>query len=1520
MKNFTAQTRFILIFCFLCFSFVSFSNSINETKGTKLTTVPLSHFIEDVESQPDFAISDFSGGWQTFNFDLGKSRTPFHTFPNKDSLQAFIVFNTATTTPTMTGNTFFLTRWGSNSGDKSFLCRQRPVDCNSWLVTPELQAETGGIFSFYAFATAGEESELQQFKVGYSLSDTDSTSFTFLSNSSGNIIVEQSIQWTLHTYTIPAGVKHIAIVCVTKTSPDRFWGSALSLDDLAFHANSKDLAPGEITLLSVRPDIDGNRKTNLSWTNPTITVDSTALSNLEKIVIYRGVNQMSMLPIATLTDMSAGAIGQYTDASIPAYGDYYYRIEAVNSVGNGIPVYSDKTFVGKEAIAGSPHYLNFTHNDQSENIITWNKVDYGENGGILDGDVTGYTLIRTLGTTNDTIARFIPDTSFVESPAPPLNQYVYRIIPQKSITNEGISLTKRVYSGLQNSQYGIGDGDKSFSRPVDFNYDSYLSQSIYPAKNFDEAGILTSLNWFGNFYFGSSGSDSLALKIYVSSTPRFKFGDKTDGSDAVWIFYGDQTLVFDGIVKLENGRSVQKVIFQNGFYYDPSQGENLAITVIRPTTKPTWISKYKGSYFNTACDSVSTYYSNGFSSDMSVITAQPPKIQGNTDKHIPNIVHQTQNDFATININVKAGGNNVDSCSIEFLSKETGTITNYYGYTDANGNVSDIRFIPGTYTVNYEKEGFLPISKEVVLEANANLQLNETLSNAFPLILEGFVKNKGNTPIAGATVAISGYSSATTTTNDLGYFSLAAFQNQSYTMETIHPLYHDVSNSLVPPAEDSTTVSDIILYIYPYKAKNVIAAIETNPEEQVAITWEAPAGAKNEEMLQWGTGIQSTSWGSGGTEFAAAVKFLPEDLDAELNASGGDSYYLNSIKTYSSNLSDIVLEVYEAVPGGTPILIYSQNESIIEIDVWNTFEMKKPVAINKDKELWLAIRFYVGHESYPIGVDDGPVIASKGNMINEGSGWRAIGLTNKNWCIYGNVSQLVQASPTSYTLSRGITGEENEVNTWTVLEENTTVKSYEDKTVLPSNVYTYAVKANYPDDSISDWSFSNEIRYNMDFDVICKLENVDIEEAFIALSHSTKDDLYHEIHLGAAETTHTFNLVEKGTYTLTVLVPNVEPYIIESVIIDKDTILNLSLQEILCAPANLSVDKTGESAATINWELIQDFEESFESYEDFNITKVGPYKLYDVDKTLTNTFTNFSFPNAGKAMSFIVFNPHLTIPSITFADPYEGRRFLANTSEEGATSNDWIIISCGEGDVSFQAKSATSALEKFKVLYSSTTDATADFNVLLPEAPATGNSAGTISVPITWTEYNYKAPKGTRYIAIQGVSFEGALMMIDNIIFPKPYNHASAFDLYLDGTKVETIENTSSDGQFSYVFENISSANRTLGVVAKFAGGESTMSTISLEGLDNENYKLQETATFNIYPNPSTDGNFTISSTKDNKTSFSLSVYNTTGKKILQKNECAETTTISLKNEPSGLYILEIRDENSSRNFKLIRK
>ena len=220
------------------------------------------------------------------------------------------------------------------------------------------------------------------------------------------------------------------------------------------------------------------------------------------------------------------------------------------------------------------------------------------------------------------------------------------------------------------------------------------------------------------------------------------------------------------------------------------------------------------------------------------------------------------------------------------------------------------------------------------------------------------------------------------------------------------------------------------------------------------------------------------------------------------------------------------------------------------------------------------------------------------------------------------------------------------------------------------------------------------------------------------------------------------------------------------IMIDDFTIWN---DVLVAAPENLIATVDGQNV-NLQWTEPGGtppppvgFSDDFEAYNDFALS-FGDWTLVDVDMAPTYSITDVTFPNAGSAMAYIIFNPTTTTPPVSSGEAHSGNKYAASFAATVAPNNDWMItpqITPETGhNFTFWARSYTVqyGMERFKVGVSTTGTAPANFT------PISGTSY--IEAPAAWTQYSYSLSSYAGqpiYVGIQCVSNDAFIFMVDDV-------------------------------------------------------------------------------------------------------------------------------------------------------------
>lgn len=162
------------------------------------------------EDHPDFAINSAGNvGWSYIDGDgsvtqgfKDGSTGEWYEFDNMFSPMAFIVFNPSTVLPNMERE------FQAHSGNKFLACLAGETANDDYLISPELDGSDSFIFKFFALSYDGTD----RMEVGYSFNRPSAEEFTW---GSGIVNITAAKEWNEYSYEIPAGVRYVAIRCIS---------------------------------------------------------------------------------------------------------------------------------------------------------------------------------------------------------------------------------------------------------------------------------------------------------------------------------------------------------------------------------------------------------------------------------------------------------------------------------------------------------------------------------------------------------------------------------------------------------------------------------------------------------------------------------------------------------------------------------------------------------------------------------------------------------------------------------------------------------------------------------------------------------------------------------------------------------------------------------------------------------------------------------------------------------------------------------------------------------------------------------------------------------------------------------------------------------------------------------------------------------------------------------------------------------------------------------------------------------
>ena len=231
------------------------------------------------------------------------------------------------------------------------------------------------------------------------------------------------------------------------------------------------------------------------------------------------------------------------------------------------------------------------------------------------------------------------------------------------------------------------------------------------------------------------------------------------------------------------------------------------------------------------------------------------------------------------------------------------------------------------------------------------------------------------------------------------------------------------------------------------------------------------------------------------------------------------------------------------------------------------------------------------------------------------------------------------------------------------------------------------------------------------------------------------------------------------------------------------------LYDIPYPPTYVVADYYLEDYSIVTWEAPGDnpFDPIFDGAEDYTAFQKHPTSdeipwTYYENGSTTYGFSGIQFPGSGTNFAYMAFNPNLTSPPMFDTEgiqPKTGSQFFACFATDAIQPNNhWMIspeLNAGtELALNFWAKTYMPdyGLERMKIRYSTTTNDIASFTNYLA-----GSASTYVSVPATaWTEYEYIIPADAKYVAIQCVSDDAFIFMVDDILIDLPGKKASTYN------------------------------------------------------------------------------------------------------------------------------------------------
>ena len=221
------------------------------------------------------------------------------------------------------------------------------------------------------------------------------------------------------------------------------------------------------------------------------------------------------------------------------------------------------------------------------------------------------------------------------------------------------------------------------------------------------------------------------------------------------------------------------------------------------------------------------------------------------------------------------------------------------------------------------------------------------------------------------------------------------------------------------PSLEGIMIDDYVIYHSQYlpAPTNLMAHAV---DQEVDLSWDIPASGGSEGWINWDNGANHDGVG---TEQAGITEVSARFTAADLNSYVGGS--ITRIKFFPRELNaKYKVKVWRGITGSSEVT--SQVVNTFTPDAWNEVVLNDPVNIEFGVDYW------IGYEAdallagqFPLGIDSGPRVQNKGDMIKLGGAWQSLfdatgGQLDGNWNIQALVE--IQGIPSILSNNRALTG------------------------------------------------------------------------------------------------------------------------------------------------------------------------------------------------------------------------------------------------------------------------------------------------------------------------------------------------------------------------------------------------------------------------------------------------------------------------------------------------------------------
>ncbi len=964
--------------------------------------------------------------------------------------------------------------------------------------------------------------------------------------------------------------------------------------------------------------------------------------------------------------------------------------------------------------------------------------------------------------------------------------------------------------------------------------------NIYQASEIGQpgGGLIRTLEW--DYKSGFYEVTSVDTKVYLANT------DRKNANDG-WIPVSELTQVYAGNVSMIKGEGKIMLDLPVPFEYT---GGNLAVVTVTAVTSSRPGVNF--GYFESS-EPGNTAYCYG---DARYKEAFDFSAEGRSRTGVSAITLTMQTTGRHV------GGKITDLrgtaiAGAEITVSQTGAKTT----SDANGGYL-LKYLPsGEYDLTVKAVGYTDTQRKVSV-SDSDITMDIAMPSTARYRLQGTVLDSESRPLASARVIADGAERRSTVTDSQGHYEFKDILEERE-LKIIASREWMTAGSVTLDLLADAQADPIMLGYLDYAPANPEVTADGNAAR---ISWQEPGAAVR---LRYDSGRIGSQIGFNDSEigsYAIGTAFRqPMRLNAvewQTTAQGGPHYIVN-------------LYIYDLDDDGEPTdrVLFSKRSVDNTDGEMMHFELPEPidaprgclVALNYPGFLGLAIDDdspempYREHTYYFTPDHDAAVFGSMDNAgLSANLLIRAEGDPYPmNWRDNaGGLPEVPSAQPAwrSYRVWREKTDGQTPQEPVLLTATDITDTEFTDYGLesMPFGVYRYRIASVNPDGTLSTAALTAGVLHNMKAQVRAAVRTASFSgNADGARADLTSADGKYGYTAVVSEDKIRFDDVWKGSYRLTVKLHGYEP-VVKEIVLGADNQYDLgdiTLPEIRKEATNLSVVRESEAGSgwLLRWNESGHISDDFESYADFEEAPRGEidWRYVDADGAVTVGERQYDFPGRGTPHSFICFNPYATqpamAPELESAIPHSGHKVLASfwgASVSG--SDDWLISPELNyfSPVTFEVwarRRSENFGEVFRMGYSTTDDSSESFTWSSDFEPAASE----------WRKFSIEAPADVRYVAINAVSPDGFILMLDDLSISAgndmpmragEYAPEVRYEVALDGKVLGTVEDQ------VMRLGNVGEGEHTATVTAVYGSGAAVAASVTFgteSGLDRIDHSLR---------------------------------------------------------------------------------